>query len=65
MFFDNLTVAGLLIAAPYMLLPLFFGREFLGVADEGSDQRAKARRVEVPQTADHAAPATVEAAPCH
>lgn len=65
MFFDNLTVAGLLMAVPYTLLPLLFGREFLRVADEGSDQRATARGAQAPQTADHAAPATVEAAPCH
>ena len=34
MYFDNLTIAGILMVAPYALLPLLFGREMLRIADD-------------------------------
>lgn len=51
MYFDNLTIAGILITAPYTLLPLLFRREILRVREdlsnagnpsvESSDQRTQ------------------------
>ena len=38
MYFDNLTIAGLAVAAVTALIPLFFGRELFRVReDESSD----------------------------
>jgi hypothetical protein len=37
MYFDNLTIAGVLVASAYGLLPLLFGREFWRVAEDCAD----------------------------
>jgi hypothetical protein len=37
MYFDTLTIAGILMVAPYALLPFLFGRELLRVADDQSE----------------------------
>ena len=39
MYFDNLTIAGLVALVPYALLPLLFGRETVSVqeTEEGSE----------------------------
>jgi hypothetical protein len=37
MYFDTLSLTGLLVAASYALLPLLFGREVLRVVDDAPD----------------------------
>ena len=37
MYFDNLTIAGILMLAPYALLPVLFGRELIRV-DEREEE---------------------------
>jgi predicted histidine transporter YuiF (NhaC family) len=46
MFFDNLSMAGLLVVMPYALLPLLFGREFLRVMEDGADSAEQALEVQ-------------------
>lgn len=65
MFFDNLTVAGLVMALPYALLPWLFGREFVRVAEEGCNETATTRPAEAPAAPQSTAGAAVQAAPCH
>ena len=36
MYFDNLTLAGILMTVPYALLPLLFGQEILRVREDRS-----------------------------
>lgn len=43
MYFDNLTIAGILMVAPYALLPLLFGRELVRVADDQPESPQPAR----------------------
>lgn len=52
MYFDNLTIAGVLVAAAYALLPLLFGREFWRVADD--DAEAAPLPTATPAAAAHA-----------
>jgi hypothetical protein len=40
MYFDNLTIAGILAAALYAFLPLLFGRETLHVEEDTDDDRS-------------------------
>ena len=65
MYFDNLTMAGLLTVALYALLPLLFGREMLRVEEEqGGSGSPDAGRFtsyrQLPAAGDCA-----DAKPCH
>jgi hypothetical protein len=55
MYFDNLTIAGILVASAYGLLPLLFGRELWRVAEDGADAER------LPGAIPAAAPATAHA----
>lgn len=43
MYFDNLTIAGILVVALYGLLPLLFGREIIRVEADSETQPAPRR----------------------
>ena len=52
MYFDNLTIAGLAVAAVTALLPFFFGREMIHVCEEEmSDSAYTPRQSDASETA--------------
>lgn len=38
MYIDTLTIAGIIAASLFLLLPLWFGREFIRVEEEGAER---------------------------
>jgi hypothetical protein len=55
MYFDNLTIAGLVTAGLYLLLPLLFGRELVRVEEE-SDPSSRSERPASPPLESAAEP---------
>ena len=58
MYFDNLTIAGILVVALYGLLPLLFGREIIRVEEDSGEARP------TPRLGEGSAVAGCSAKPC-
>ncbi|MCF7989214.1 MAG: hypothetical protein K9M02_02105 [Thiohalocapsa sp.] len=50
MIFDSLTLAGLAAAAPFLLMPLLMGREFLRVDESSALQPISAQSVQASES---------------
>jgi hypothetical protein len=64
MHFDNLTIAGVLVASTYGLLPLLFGREFWRVAEDGPDAERLPGAVPATAQRSHQSNDIPQTAPC-